>query len=338
MPDTFEAGPDPERAAEAFDRHLANIARMFGEPDQATPSKASRELSDIERLQRLMEIDRRHLWASARTLPGKVGPAVLAELGEVLVAYEELIDAGAPAYPYYDIDDVRGKAVDVLYSLAQACENLHDTEQAKDYYVRAEEAYRRLGLTDKVQRCKDALAALRFGADADVDAELIRLHNELDANPEPSLHRVELLLELAELHLGVRDDYEAEQFFDEAERLLADELGHASPSGSALAETLFGWLQRGFAGEETPGAGALEELMKVRSLYERLYRGKSKLLIDHDPQAAAEYSARLTDMSGSIDEGSRLNAEFSDRAAELLGPFMSRFADRPGDRGTSEDA
>jgi hypothetical protein len=315
-----EEPPEPEPpatgaldAATAFQRHYETIFRLRDEP---VPEDYS-AMHGIELFSACSRIDRRYMAELPNTIIGRTTAETAGRLESIAADYRRLA-AEAHRGPL-DREAIEKKIADATKSLAGARENLGETRAAERAYEAARAAYLRLGADWDARSCADSVARLRLHTGGDVDLALDGLHTRLDAATAP-LDRAERQIELAELHLSRGDEFEAESRLRRAETALEPFMEQAG--GTATADALVRSLSELMGAGAAPGAGmGIEETMRVRALLGRLYRGLMRVA----PGQAAEYLDRLTQLEGSIDEGSTDNADFSKRMLSSLDSLLEQF-------------
>lgn len=278
------------------------------------PEEDWNELSDVQVLMKLLDVDRRYAAQLPFTMVGRATPATATALSGIVADYRRL--AAIPrVLPTVSATDLQRKVAEARHALARVHESLDDLDAAETEYAGARAIYAAIGATRDVEGCDRSLRELRRHRDGDVDSTLDDLRDRLAATHDP-LDRAALTVELAELHASVNDDFEAQDLFEQAEALLGPFRREAT--GGATADALTSTLSAIMSGQQTPGETGVERSMRIRGLLRRVYQGLGQILREQDPDRAAGYLDRLDDLEGSLDEGSRDNAEFTERMTDAL--------------------
>jgi hypothetical protein len=281
-------------------------------PEKIDPAKP---IDDMAKMQRLLELDRRHLRVMPRTIAGLANEAVVQELEEISAEYEDLRRAGPPRSSLYTEEALRSKAADALESAGRAAEVLSDYPRAKTNYSAAAAIYEALGDRDGERRCREKLTGVESVGTRDLDREILRLRAELATRPEGSIESAEAQVELASLYLG-RDDFEAKPLLLEAERTLNQV--HGDPGGADLAAALTRSML-GILGGQPDDGPSIQTAMKVKGLYRQLYLALARIYQATDPQKAADYRGKATRSDDQTN-----NDDFSKAMRQALGGDLGR--------------
>lgn len=308
-------------AAAAFQSH---VDRIFGN-DHVRGGVPRQEdwgqLSGIELLQRLFDVDRRHLAEMPNALPGRAQPDTEARLAGIVADYRRVAAASKGGLPGLDKPDLDRKLANALRSLGQTRESLHDPDGAEAAYEEARTRYDELGSVQELAGIEASLRQLRLHRDRDVDATLEDLRARL-ATTTDGLARAELLIELGEVHASRHDDLEAEDLFRSAERELEPHKDRAT--GTGMADALTASLPMLMSGETPSLFAEFESITRVTTLLQRLYAGLTQVLAGTDPAEAQRYVELRKQLQGSIAEGNQFNVDFSRRMLDgLLGDASS---------------
>ena len=129
-----------------------------------------------------------------------------------------------------------------LERLGDASASQHDHAAAEVHYDAAREAYAELGEERFASGCADKRDAQAQRQVPDADRKLGQLLASLDAMPEQSVERAQVLVSLAELAHGNGDDFEAGLRLDEAEAVLAA-LGFEVPGPAGVDRAFESWIR-----------------------------------------------------------------------------------------------
>jgi hypothetical protein len=266
-----------------FEGWWNKLDQEFGDGDEGDEIPQD----DLGKLRRLMAIDRRQMMYRMKNRPGFANGQVLEALLKVRRDYEALLAAGVPASALYTADSLRGKIAETDRAIAETCELIDEQLLAEAYYRLAEDLFDELGRPEDAQRCREAIARLRYDRDGDLDGEIERLQSQLNTQAEGTTGHVRALIDLAGLHANNGDDYEAEALFREAETELAQIGG--DPNGTAMADTLKTTLFSIQSGTPALGGLGIETAMELNGLYRSLYNGLAGIYAGKDPERAAGY-------------------------------------------------
>lgn len=273
---------------------------------------------DLEKVHRLMEIDSRYVAAIPKVLPGQASKALIGELQGVLKSYALLYREGEPSFKFYTLDDLVGKMANTTEFIARAYETLADLDHAKEHYERAAQLFESVGRNDEAARVRTTVAGAELAATGDVDTDIKRLRSKLAEQPDPSLQRVGVRVELGELTSRAGDDFEATSIL----RAALDELrglGFDEPKADDVAAALEA-TQRGIEqGTARPGETELERLVLVRGLYLRLYLALAQAARDTDPDEARRYQERAQALNATEEILNRAVQQFAERIAQMSG-------------------
>ena len=260
-------------------------------PVRARPQTDRAEpLDDLSKMKRFMELDRRHMFALPRVLPGKADGSLLQELQEIAAGYGQLCKAGPHSYGLYTGEQLATRIADVHSTMAHVCECMRDDAQAEKEYAVAIGIYTGLGKHDKVQACRTSLARLKEARRGGTNEEFKRLQAELAKRQDGSIEHAQTLIELAGLHSRNHDDQEAEKLYLQAEQILG-RLG-GDPSGGTLAEALTQSLLSLQGGLPAAGPSNIGTAMQTRVLYRELCMGLARMYQTRRPDLARRYSER----------------------------------------------
>ena len=295
-----------------FEGWLNRLNQRFPSDTQDEKIDPNQPLDDMAKMRRLMAIDKRYIEVLPRTQIGFANAKVLQDLKEIAADYQKVLQAGLPHLPFYTAEGLSEKIANTFDSAARVCEILRDYSQAKKHYTTAAKQYRAIGKHEAAQRCQINLARLKVAQNADIDAEVKRLHAELAKLPLGSVAHARTLIELAGLYSSNGDDYEAEKLLLEAEKILeknggdpsGSELGAAltqtvkildgsdgDPSGSdsavALAQSLLSMMQ----GQHNSGLTPIETKMEMSRLYRELSLALAHIYDTYASQTANQQEA-----------------------------------------------
>ncbi len=286
--------PDPTR--DRFRYWLDRIQAMA--PERATGATGAF---------RVLALDRRHTALLPRTMFGMADDTVVSGLEEILAGYHAVLADGE--HSPLSIEDILRRCAQVCHTLGRAAASLDRPAHAEEHYRAAGDLYERIGDAEQAAEARTSAARTRESADRDVDAELRRLHTALDALPAPSTRRAALVVELAELHVRNGNDIDAQRWLAQAQDMLAS-LGHddpAGPTGTRLAQALTSFATAG-------DADTLDELMRVRNLYDRIYAAWQQI---RQTEGDVEEARRYTELAAGLDDEAA-NEEFSRRMRAAL--------------------
>ena len=292
----------------AFEFHSRNLF----ETPPSLDSEDYSSLSGISLDMAALRIDRRHSAELPNLLFGRTRPETAANLERIIDDYRRLACECHRASAL-DKRAVDRKIAGAIKDLAHARRNLGELAESARAFREAEALYKALGSPSDARACATNIAELELQTTGDVDAALAGLHARLEEVSEP-LDVAELKLDLAELHFKRNDDFGAEEYLRDANRLL-EPFEHRA-SGAATADALLSSMQALLSG----GAfepGGIDETVRIRKLLSRLFRGLARVW----PDQAADYQHRLLQIEGSIEQGSTENSVFSERMLERLKDF-----------------
>jgi hypothetical protein len=301
-PEPVPGGTGALEHAIAFQRLYENV---FGTPQPVHEREDYSRLSGVQLDLAALKIERRYTAEVPNLIAGRTTAATAANLEAIAADYRRLAreaDRGL----LFDQTKLERKAADTVEALARARQNLGELAAAERSYREAQALYAAFGDDAKAANCAASLATLKLRADRDVDSALADLHARLEAATDP-VDVAEIDLDIADLHFTRNDDFGAEEYLSDAKRLLEPHAHRAS--GAATADAIASVIS---GGSEAVGGAA--ETLRIRALLSRLYSGLARAR----PEEAADYQACLLQLEGSIDQGSRDNAEFSRRMLELM--------------------
>lgn len=267
-------------------------------------------LTDLEKSQRLLALDRRQLAALPKTTAGLATPQIVQELETIAADYEALLPAGAPSFLYTE-QSVRRKIADTLSMAAQACKSIGDDERWKKLCHRAAAAFRSANDEQQARQCEADLERWKLADTGDVDGEIRRLRKQLEKDQRGSLASARTMIDLALVYSGNGDDHEALELLQEAEKVL-DALG-GPPDGaglaSALEQTMLSIMGKSEDADANPliasvlgptrgpprgGSAAIAAKLEMQGLYRVLYAGYERVYAKSNPAKAASYRAKAS--------------------------------------------
>ena len=292
----------------AFEFHSRNLF----ETPPSLDSEDYSSLSGISLDMAALRIDRRHSAELPNLLFGRTRPETAANLERIIDDYRRLACECHRASAL-DKRAVDRKIAGAVKDLAHARRNLGELAESARAFREAEALYKALGSPSDARACATNIAELELQTTGDVDAALAGLHARLEEVSEP-LDVAELKLDLAELHFKRNDDFGAEEYLRDANRLL-EPFEHRA-SGAATADALF----------ELDAGAAFRR--RVRAGRHRRDGPHPQAALAPVPRArpgvarpAADYQHRLLQIEGSIEQGSTENSVFSERMLERLKDF-----------------
>jgi len=286
----------------------------------------TRQLDDQAKLDWLWRIKSRYFVAIQKAWAGLNDQAVIDELAEVCAEFEELRRIGLPAF--VDLNEIGDKIADSKNTMAYVCGLIGRAEQAKRYYEDAARAYEAIGKKESADSCRSHILSAERREEGDVDAELARLRQTLDAVPKDSLQNVETLVELGELHLRVGDTFEARRLLETAEEDLR-RLGIELPGDDDVEAAFQRRIDEINAGQLSGGPSLHLVLAERQLLYKRLYRALAYACRKQDPTVAAEYLRKVKQIdTGGLDDEA-YERKWGELAAQI-GSFDQRARDNAG--------
>jgi tetratricopeptide (TPR) repeat protein len=302
--------PDPQR-----DRFHYWLERIEGADVRAEVVEPV-SMDWFNAMQRVLQLDQRHTSILPHTMFGRANEDVIAELQAILEGYRQVLEAGIPDQWPISTEDVQRRCAQALDSLGRSSDALERYEEARAYYEAAYTVYKALSDEQQAAAARERLARVHLDAEGDVDAELLRLQAAIEAAPAPSMPRVRLMVELAELYERGGDDFSAAPLLERAQSGLGS-LGYndpAGPTGGDLARALAGFVQAASSENVESRAARLQEVILVRDLYLRIYFAWVQIHQGRGETAAAEkYRALAAEL-----ESEEINREFSQQMLSAL--------------------
>lgn len=289
-PEIDDDPPQEEPLTLGFEGWLNRMNDMYPKNTARNDRPAPEPLTDLQAMQRLIEIDGRYLVVMPRIMPGLASEESLQELKNIAADYQDLLEHTPVGNQFFTQDDVRKKIADTLNFAGHMAVTLRDYPEARGHYASAVGMYASLGHMDDVARINANLAELDLTEEGNVNKEMTRLRSELAALPGDSLEHADILVQLAALYSGSGDDFEARKLFHQAETLLNAKF--PDPGGGDLAGALTRTLLRMSGNDPEPDLPSIETMMEVRGLYKQLYLGLARSYQDIDPDEAERYRAK----------------------------------------------
>lgn len=262
------------------------------ETDNKTPA------DDLGKMRWLSALDRRYMSASLLTPQGSKSKKIVQELQEIADDYQVLLNAPMPEKTFvYTKADLQSKLANTYSAMAQACESLHDYEQAKQHYASAIKIFKILGEQSHVQRYQTSLDRLDFAQHGNVDKEILRLRQQLAKVQKDSVEYADILIDLGGINRQNGDDFEAEKLLLQAEKLLDKLSGDISGQdiATALTNSLLALHHDKLKGKPTE----IETVLKINGLYRILSVGLSRIYEKTNPQKAAIYRTKAAQRDSS---------------------------------------
>jgi CHAT domain-containing protein len=194
-------------------------AITFLTPDIAADPFGSSYSPDVRQMERFLELNRRYM--EIITQLQQIGPVdenKIVELKCFLTDYEALLESLPEKYPTINPSLVRERLADLASWIGRAFDRLLDNDQAILYFHRAASTYQQLGKEQEVKNCLQQIAQIQLRDEGIIDGEVQRLHSQIEALPENSLSRIQLLIDLGDLYMQVGDYFEARKVLHTAEK------------------------------------------------------------------------------------------------------------------------
>lgn len=292
-----------------FDGWMRKLKADFARPGEEEAFDPNAPTDDFAKMRRLMAIDRRYMYATMATRPGRTTEAGVEELKAIARDYMQLLQAGTPQR-FFKENDVRGKIADAISAAARACIDLRQYQEAAKLYRSAAASYAVAGKPEEATRCQNRIAELRYPQDGDVDAEILRLRAKVAKAGANSIDQADALIELGALYGGNGDDHEAKQLLEKAEKILKT---HApDPTGADLANALTASIMGMSAGQPAGRAG-IDDAMRVQGLYRQLYVALARAYQTTNPKMAEEYRSKAAQR-----DSREVNNDFSQTMLQML--------------------
>ena len=285
-----------------FDGWMDKFKTDFGSPAGQNTFDPIAPMDGLTKMRRLMDIDRRYMYATMSARPGRATEATVQELKAIAQDYEQLLQSGSPG-GFFKEEDVRRKVADATSAAAGACAHLRQYPEAEKLYRSAAATYKMAGKPEEAKRCQERIAEFNYLQDGNVDAEIRRLRAKVSKARANSVDHADALIELGSLYGSNGDDYEACKLLEQAEGILKKHA--ADPSGADLANALTASLT---------GLGTgIEDKLRVQGLYRLLYVALAKAYQTSNPKKAAEYRSMAAKR-----DSRELNDDFSQTMLRML--------------------
>ncbi len=244
---------------------------------------------NLSKTERSIALTARYSIATSRVIPGLADEALIDELMDVARVYEELINEGLPRFD--DVNRELYKVADCKERVASIYSWRGELHQAKHYYEEAMKIFEAIGNSAMVENCRVSLRSLLLRGEGNVDEEIQRLYAALENTAPGSLQHVELLSDLGSLLVTAGDDFEAQRYLHAAEREMLD-IGHPFPSVQEL-QALYWQMTGDVSPGEAGGEPSYMPLLRVTSIYRRIYQILLRIYERVDSTKAEEYSERI---------------------------------------------
>jgi hypothetical protein len=292
-----------------FDGWMEKFKTDFASPAGQETFNPTAPMDGLTRMRRLMDIDRRYMYATMQARPGRTTAATVQELKTIAQDYEQLLQAGAPG-GFFKEEDVRRKVADATSAAAGACANLRQYPEAEKLYRSAAATYNLAGQPEEAKRCQERIAEFKYLQDGNVDSEIRRLKAKVSKAGANSVDQADALIELGSLYGSNGDDYEARKLLEQAEAILKKRA--PDPSGADLANALTASLTGIGAGKPLQ-FGGIEDSLRVQGLYRLLYVALAKAYQTSNPKKAAEYRSKAAQR-----DSREMNDDFSQTMLRIL--------------------
>lgn len=224
--------------------------------------------------------------ATSKVVPGIANEALITELQDIALSFEQLIGEGLPGFA--DVNQVRYKIAHCKERIAFIYTMWGKLRQAKNYYEEARQQFAEIGNTMMVETCQESLRSLLMRGEGNVDEEIQHLYAALEYTPSGSLDHVELLTDLGTLLVTAGDNFAAKEYLHTAERELED-LRYLFPS----AEELQIHYQQAMRELSTEESSQWIQFQQVASLYRRIYQALIRIYERTAPERVKKYSERI---------------------------------------------
>ncbi|MET0154415.1 MAG: hypothetical protein ABW298_17640 [Candidatus Binatia bacterium] len=224
---------------------------------------------DYSRAKQLFELDRRVTAMMMRTHFNPVNDAVIADWKNIVDGYRELVSAGPPKSPYYNVESVNLKIAQSLEALARACGSIRNAKESRNYYKQAAKAFEEAGQPAEAARCRATLRQDKMAEGAQLDDQIRALLTEIEVLDKAQPEYFARLVDLGELQSRTGDDFAAEKTLLKAESGL-ETAKWRNPSGVDLADALVATLKSIGSGGGLP-ASNIQTSMLVRDLHRRIH-------------------------------------------------------------------
>lgn len=306
---------------EAFTKHANSIFGTFlkqneddaADDDAEDDATASREpMTSLEAMQLFVKTDSRVTGLMVRVMPQSVSEEIVNEFLDAARDYERVL-AVEPLGGVYTQNDVRSKIGMCFDFAGRAKELLRDYQAAIGHYKEAVCWFEGAGNTAEAKRISEAVRRIEIYNSGDVDAEMAAEKQKLLEDSSDSLMNAGTWVNLGEAHLRNYDDQGALECFRQAEEML-ERLGMKNPGSENLAIALISSI-KSIQGGARAGATTIEEQIKVRQLYQRIYDGFATACETIDPDESARYAKLAENM-----DSRQASQEFGQHVQNLFNP------------------
>ena len=281
-------------------------------------------LSDFDRARLSASIDDRMWRVSKAMFDGLISDQLVATLEEVIEDYDRLLQDRKKRRPRDSDELLERKKLDARRVRASVEATLGRSAAARAEYAEVAEGYRDLALSAEVVVCVSEIAAIEL-ADGDGDAALNTLIALLDEVPPGSLDSAEVLVNLAAIHVEMRDDFAADERLESAQAII-DAARVSTSSGREYAQALTRTLiSLGSPEGPPPEHSSFAKQQRVRTLHRHMTRLRERMARRRGDIAGADgYLRELNDVEGTLRDGSRVNADFSDEMLKGLDALLKK--------------
>jgi tetratricopeptide (TPR) repeat protein len=262
--------------------HLMSVAsdacgRAYAPFAEARTAKAGKNTAvkakpqtDYARAIEMIQLDKRVTSMMMRTHFNPVDDSVIDDWKIIADGYRELISAGQPAQPLYNVASLRLKYAQALESIARAYSSMNDSNQSRAYYTRAAKAFEEAGNRAEASNCRSKINSDRMSEEGELDDQIRAALRDLESLDRKEPEYFSRLVDLGELQAQAGDDFAAEKTLVKAESGL-EAAKWANPSGSQLAEALVASLKSMETGSTLPRGLNIQTNVMVRTLHRRIH-------------------------------------------------------------------
>lgn len=255
--------------------------------------------NSLKRMQTSMALDKSLMTTTMAILARRDDPKPLETLKEIKTGYQQLLKSILSDEQLVTEQMIREKLADVEDWIARALENCGQLHKAAEAFEHAAVLFEAVDKQTNANQARDNAGALKLDLDADFDEEIERLQERLDATPDGSLERIQVLVALGELYSKADDDFEALKYLELAEVELNKLGGH--PSDNEILRGLNNTVADINSGKEVAGFSAIETNLKRRALTQRLYLALANAYRVTNPKLAEKYEALLKKLDSGKD-------------------------------------